>query len=89
MIKLDNGLERKKIVHFSLLKDVGVLQGELKIKGLINWECDVTLEWLIWHECVSYVGAQDDPWTLLDSFKAILDHQGKEGHCDLHKSTFN
>ena len=31
MIALDNGLERRRIVYFSLLEDVGVLQGELNI----------------------------------------------------------
>ena len=48
MIRLANGLERKKIVYFSLLESVGVLQGDLKIKkGLINRKCAETLEWLI------------------------------------------
>ena len=32
MTKVENGLERKKIVYFSLWKDVGVMQGVLKIK---------------------------------------------------------
>ena len=32
MTGLENGLERKKIVSFSLWDDVGFLQGELKIK---------------------------------------------------------
>ena len=35
MIKLENGLERKK-VYFLLQKDVMVLQGKLKIKQRVN-----------------------------------------------------
>ena len=31
VIRLENGLERKEIVYFSLSDEVGVLQGELKI----------------------------------------------------------
>ena len=33
MTKLENGLERKKIVYFSVCEDVGVLQEDLKIKN--------------------------------------------------------
>ena len=29
---LGNGLERKKMFYFSLEEDIGVIQGELKIK---------------------------------------------------------
>ena len=32
MTRLENVLERKNIVYFSLLEDLGVLQGERKIK---------------------------------------------------------
>ena len=32
MIRLENGLERKKIIYFLLREEVGVLQGELTIK---------------------------------------------------------
>ena len=32
MIRFENGIERKKIVHFLLLEKVGLLQGELKIE---------------------------------------------------------
>ena len=31
MIRLEEGLERKKMIYFSLFEDVGVLQGELKV----------------------------------------------------------
>ena len=52
MIRQESGHERKKLVYFSLWEDVGVLQGELKIKQ----RAAVTLEWLTWHECMNYVG---------------------------------
>ena len=58
-IRIDNDLERKRIVYLSIWVDVDVLW-ELKIKGLIIGKGVVTLEWLTWHECVSYVGNQDD-----------------------------
>ena len=47
MIRLENGLERKSVVFFSLWHDMGVLQGGLKIKELIIRKSVVTLEWLI------------------------------------------
>ena len=47
MIRLEYGLERNKVVYFSLWVDVGVFQGELKIKGPANWKSAVTVESLI------------------------------------------
>ena len=36
MIRLENGIERKEIVCFSLWEDVGVLQDELETKQRAN-----------------------------------------------------
>ena len=48
MTRLGNGLERKKMVHFSLWEDVEVLQRELKIEQRAHkWKSAITLEWLI------------------------------------------
>ena len=50
----------KKILYVSIWKDVGVLQGELKIKHRDDkWKSVVTLEWLIQYECVCYLVTQD------------------------------
>ena len=54
MIRLENSLEKN---YFSLWEDVGVLEGELKKKGLMNGKGAVTLEWVLQHKFVSYVGA--------------------------------
>ena len=43
MIRLVNVLEGKKIVHFLLMEDGRVLQGEVKIKGPMNARGAVTL----------------------------------------------
>ena len=62
MPRLDNGLERKKIVISLLWEDVAVLQGESKLnKGPINKKSAATLQWLNRHACVNCMGAQDDP----------------------------
>ena len=58
-------LKKKRIVYFSLLEDLGVLQEELKIKQrAVNRKSALTLQWLIWDECVSNVGTWDDPCDL-------------------------
>ena len=46
MTGLEEGLERKKIIYFSLSEHVGILKGELKIKGLINGKSVVPLQLL-------------------------------------------
>ena len=53
MIRLENDVERKKTVYFSLWEDVGILQGEVKIEQRGDTEKSVvTLEWLIQDECI-------------------------------------
>ena len=56
MIRLENDLERKKMVFFSFLEGVQILQiKNLKIKGPVGAKMAVTLEWHTWHESMSYV----------------------------------
>ena len=84
MIKLENGLERVKIVCLSVWEDVEVWQGQLKLKkGLLRkTSCYSGMANL--NESVRYVGTHNDPCNL--ARKIIQGHQGKLGHNDLHSS---
>ena len=72
MISLENGLEKRKKCTFNLEGCRGGLVKKMKIKQRASkLKYTVTLKWLIWHEYISYVGAQDDPCDLVS---------GCEGH---------